>query len=257
MATNKGSEKTVNSKKIAAMALALITTAAVSVGVTLAFLTSKTDKVTNTFTGKSNLDVTIEEVFDKDSAADYAPGTSIQKEPYLVNTCSYDEYVSMQVGFYLYDNTGAAVEVTYPVFQSVVGTNAIAWNDTDWHQVSGDSAFTQFYYADGTDLIALTPGEQSPNLFTTVTPDADIETKIGTEFEGKDGNNYTLTGADTAGELPKFEIVVGGYAVSVDLSSGLADSDAESAAYQLKELMTANPVAGLAQAADNNNKFGA
>lgn len=257
MATNKGSEKKFNSKKAAAMALALITTAAVSIGVTLAFLTSKTEKVTNTFTGKSNLDVTIEEVFDKDSAADYAPGTSIQKEPYLVNTCNYDEYVSMQVGFYLYDNTGSAIEVTYPVFQSVVGTNAIEWNTTDWHQADGDDTFTQFYYADGTDLTALAPKAQTPHLFETVTPDTDIESKIGTTFRGKDGEEYTITGANSAAELPKFEIVVGGYAVSVDLTSGLDDTGAESAAFQLKELMTANPVSGLDQAADNNNKFGA
>lgn len=81
-------------KKYIALVLAFVLVAALSVGGTLAWLTAKTDAVTNTFT-TSDIDITLTETFNTDSnndstndtwQAQMIPGYSYTKDPKVTVT---------------------------------------------------------------------------------------------------------------------------------------------------------------------------
>lgn len=89
-------------KKYIALVLAFVLVAALSVGGTLAWLTAKTDAVTNTFT-TAGIDITLTETFNTDTnndgtndkwQAQMIPGYSYTKDPKVeVSTTSEDCYL--------------------------------------------------------------------------------------------------------------------------------------------------------------------
>ena len=94
-------------KKTLKSVLALVLVAVISIAGTLAFLQKKADQKKNVFLGSSGIDLTIQEPgFDanKDKAESYSPGSTITKDPYLVNTTTDDtsyEWVAMKVSYKL------------------------------------------------------------------------------------------------------------------------------------------------------------
>lgn len=84
-------------KSVVSMVVALSLTATVMVGATLAYLTDKTETLTNTFTiGKVSID--LEELsWDPDKADKLVPGTDIPKDPKVTNTGRNAAWVAVTV----------------------------------------------------------------------------------------------------------------------------------------------------------------
>lgn len=114
-------------KGLVSMVVSLMLVAVVMVGATLAYLTSTTDKVTNTFT-IGNVNIKLEEPkWNPDDAENLEPGAEVAKDPTVTNTGANDAYIAMSVdgmtamsaagfsatvneGWVLVDETGAPVE---------------------------------------------------------------------------------------------------------------------------------------------------
>lgn len=230
------------SKKRISMLVATAAVIAVSIGATYAFLTSETDKLENTFTPSDNIQVEIQEpnwTGDKDDNNDgqsgkekaekYTPNILIEKDPFLKNTTSSnshnDEYVAMELDYYIQDSTGKMQEVTYSEFKKIAsvysynGTELVEGFSHTWKASpkfeNGENDRFLYYGATG-NLCILPKNDTTIPLFDYV--------KINPELKLKDqnGNDVTITMKDVNGNsftvkgMPKFEIDVKGFAVQAD-----------------------------------------
>ena len=83
-------------KKITATAAAMVLSAGIAVGGTLAYLNSVTETKTNTFTSSKNITTTLTETeWLENSGKDYTPGDVIKKNPVMINESDQAVYLSL------------------------------------------------------------------------------------------------------------------------------------------------------------------
>lgn len=240
-------------KNFAVSFITLIIVVALSIGITLAILSTTSNDKSNVFTGAGGIKLTAEEpAWDgattpdpavsgatappngKTLAQNYYPGLEIPKDPALQNTSTdinaVDEYAAMRLDYqvkYLnkwysiskaeFDNI-AAVQ-----YKKTDGSYADGFNTTDWDiaAAAGDiEADTFFYYKKDGGVLA--KDAKTKTLFDRVViketlTGAPITTD--TDFEFTTGRSYTDTTLDTSAStftikgFPQFRIVIKGVAV--------------------------------------------
>lgn len=113
-----------NMKKILVLALAALLLVAVSVAGTVAYLTAKTDPVTNTFK-PSTLSVTLSEETPASNNRNIqmVPGTSVTKDPKVSYTTDVPAYVFVKVT----ETIGGDL-----IFDTYIGYDVITTGDNKW-----------------------------------------------------------------------------------------------------------------------------
>lgn len=156
-------------KKVLLIALAAILLVGASIGGTLAWLTAKTDTITNTFT-VGNITMSLSE-----TARTYkiVPGAEISKDPKITITAGSEKcYVFVKI-----DNN---LKLTINNAETVVGTpNIVADN---WKLIDGSTNIYAYYGGDTSPkAVDASETEQILEVFTQVTIDGDLvtETNIG------------------------------------------------------------------------------
>lgn len=87
-------------KKITATAAAMVLSAGIAVGGTLAYLNSVTETKTNTFTSSKNITTTLTETeWLENSGKDYTPGDVIKKNPVMINESDQAVYMAIKVDY--------------------------------------------------------------------------------------------------------------------------------------------------------------
>lgn len=156
-------------KKVLLIALAAILLVGASIGGTLAWLTAKTDTITNTFT-VGNIAMSLSETT---TAYKIVPGAEISKDPKITITAGSEKcYVFVKI-----DND---LKLTINGVETVVGTpNIVAAN---WKPIETNSNI-YVYYGEGIDpaIVDASTAAQELQVFTKVTiSGADVtETNIG------------------------------------------------------------------------------
>lgn len=218
-------------KKALGISLAVIAVAGVSVGITFALLTSKTEKLTNTFTMTPDIKLKLEEpkweLEGKKLAQNFAPGDKIPKDPTVSipseeNNQTDDEYVAAIAKYYIDRNADEKFtddeEVTYEELSkccaSITDFKTNDWNITPDKRV--------FYYStkktDGTyDFNKMKKGQAVP-LFTEVEV-----SKNGIRYTADDVAKYGIS-SSSVGKLKMFKIDVVAYGVQ---TSNISDPKAE------------------------------
>lgn len=250
-----------NSKGKIKMIIATIAVVSVCVGGTYAFLSAQTDKKENTFTPSENIKVQIQEPnWDADENGDgsygskeaqhYTANSKIEKDPSLTNTTlssnHNDEYLSLELGYYLEDSEGEKHEVTYSEFNKVakVISKDANGNETEgfkntWTALSSENSENGsndrfLYKGTAKELQIVAKDETTDTIFDYVQIDPALR------LENSDGSKNYINLTDVKGNkfralgLPKFEITVKGYAVQADNIS------VDEAKTELLNLMKAN-----------------
>lgn len=250
-----------NSKNKIKMLIATVAVVTVSIVGTLAFLTSQTEELNNTFTPTPNISVEIDEPnwdedengdghYGEEDAKNYTANQVIEKDPFLTNTSTAnthnDEYVSLELAYILEDINGEKHEVTYSEFTKVAKVyskdasgNKVEGFKGTWTALSEENSQygvnDRFYYkGESKDLEIVEKDSATDTIFDYV--------KINPELrlENKDGETNYIDLVGVKGEafqakgLPGFEITVKGYAVQTDNIS------VDEAKTELLNLMEAN-----------------
>ena len=190
-------EKTKRSNKLLKVTLsvvALILVAAVTYGITMAFLTAKSNDKTNVFTSGDNVDITINEPkYDLITDHTYKPGDIQDKDPSVENL-KEAAYVAMTVEFYAKEPGAADYTgpMTYKAFKEKYanigiekdGVFAAGEFNPQWY-ASADNSDTStklvFYYKGSNQdntLKAVDKGGKTEELFTKVRFNDDIATVV-------------------------------------------------------------------------------
>lgn len=145
-------------KSFISMIVALSLTATIMVGATLAYLTSKTETITNTFTvGNVNIDLE-ESDWDPENGKDLEPGAEVAKNPIVTNVGKNDAYVAVTVD--------GMDEMAAAGFSSKVNAGWVlvdaAGTPIEW---DGESLVDGIYVY---SVAALAAGEETPALFESV-----------------------------------------------------------------------------------------
>lgn len=159
-----------NKKKILTAVLAVCLVAAMTVGATLAYFTSKTEDVVNTFTvGNVDIDLT-EPSWNPDDGKDLQPGAVVKKDPKITNTGVGDGYVMIQV-------TGMDAMVDFSAEYDAANWTLV---DADGNvlPVPAGNALVDGYYVYNKG--ALAPGTSTPALFSEVVFNEDAAEVSGT-----------------------------------------------------------------------------
>lgn len=145
-----------NKKKtlIAAIVLLLV----LLIGGAVAYFTDTDDK-TNTFT-LGNIDIVLEEEFNKDDAKNIMPGDTVEKKPKVANEGKNNAYVFLEVVEPCYEGE-TIFDFETNEFWTVVGGERACSNGT---------ATTVYAYANEGELLAVSPDSATnTTLFNTVT----------------------------------------------------------------------------------------
>lgn len=190
-------EKTKRSNKLLKVTLsvvALILVAAVTYGITMAFLTAKSNDKTNIFTSGDNVDITINEPkYDLTVDHTYKPGDIQDKDPSVENL-KEEAYVAMTVEFYAKEPGAADYTgpMTYGDFKAQYANIGIEKDSVfaagefnpQWY-ASADNADAStrlvFYYKGdnaASELKAVANGGKTEELFTKVKFNDDIATVV-------------------------------------------------------------------------------
>lgn len=87
-------------KKITLTAAAMVLSAGLAVGGTLAYLNAVTETKTNTFTSSRNITTTLTETeWTSDSGKNYLPGDVIKKNPVMNNESDQPVYMAVKVDY--------------------------------------------------------------------------------------------------------------------------------------------------------------
>ncbi|MCL1799699.1 MAG: hypothetical protein FWG23_08205 [Eggerthellaceae bacterium] len=149
------------------MLLALV----VASGLTMAYLFTKTDPVTNEFTFAENIKAELEEPgWDPENATNLVPGMDIPKDPQITNTSENE--ISEWVGIRLVFTNGEGTPLSNTATdKNYVGTLldliTIDWNTTDWQLA--DTAMAGKVEQVWAYKYELAPGDTTSPLFTQVT----------------------------------------------------------------------------------------
>ena len=103
--------------KVTLSVVALVLVAAVTYGITMAFLTARSNDKTNVFTAGDNVDIIINEPnYDLITDHTYKPGDIQDKDPSVENL-KEESYIAMTVEFKVKDGTEDYVQKTYGEFK--------------------------------------------------------------------------------------------------------------------------------------------
>ena len=157
---------TLKKKRNLTILLSLVLVAAIAAGATLAYLSSKTEIIPNTFTFAENVrGLLTEPEWDPDEALELVPGAEIPKDPMITNISNngVDEYASIKLIFV----DGADAPLNDADMTKLMTLIAIDWNNTDW--TIADATMT-----DKTEQIwcyngKLAPAYTTAPLFTKIT----------------------------------------------------------------------------------------
>lgn len=95
--------KLTKKKTLAALCVALVLV--LTVGTTLAYLSTVTDQKTNVFTFSENVRATLTEPnWDASQGLQLVPGKTVRKDPMITNTGDVDEYVAIRIKFQYGEN---------------------------------------------------------------------------------------------------------------------------------------------------------
>lgn len=205
-------------KKLKLSILSLALVAVVGIGGTLAYLSSKTDPKTNTFTmGKGITGETEEPHWDPKEAEKFTPGQVIAKDPQIHNTSDESTdpvYAAATITYQMKNSEGTYVDCTYADLDKFINikTGDIEGFSNDWElndaktiayytkeKVAAKKSTTAIFDKVEIDKLALTPDQVASA--TGSNPQFDI-----TKYT-KEGVDYTIY------EMKDFQIVVQGYLV--------------------------------------------
>lgn len=240
--------KATSNKKLISKVLLGAFVLVLAVGGTLAYLSTVTEQVTNSFTflGSTDIDAEIDEGgWSEENAVNLAPGATITKEPTIINTSTatgMSEYVAIQVTFT--DNNGNTLSDEQ--MAELANIIEIDWDTTGaWVTESGNAlsgvspgstAQTIYYYANA--LSNVSGNNQTSKLFTTVTIKDSVTNDQLDWINSSTANEEGVTGLSGG-----FNIVVYGAAVQAEGFDGNVSStvaDPTLAYTELKALFTAN-----------------
>ena len=152
-----------------------------------AWLTAESDAITNTFTSSEKITIDLNEEFDKDAAAKYLPGDVLTKKPTVKNTsATTNAYAGIKVEFQKTVN-GVTTTITRADFEANYATHDAIPAGWDLIKTGANGEELYMYTTE------LAPNGSTPAIFTKVTVNGEIA-------------------VDAQGNLPKFDIVVTGYA---------------------------------------------
>ncbi|MBQ4397889.1 MAG: hypothetical protein II828_10240 [Clostridia bacterium] len=246
-------KKSKSLRKTLLLVTASVLTAAISVGVTLSYLTAKSNTKENTFTpSTSTISGKVKEPkFDADKNYYFSPGDVIPKNPMVENTSSEDSmFVGAKVRFYI-DPIGDGsheVQVSYETFSKFVtvyqgtgGTGSTGF-DTNWTSIDSgitDTLAKAFKFSGTSSGVAgeVKSGETTPAIFGSVTPskniyipDSDGAGKTAVTTSNAGTNDQLATIGDNLSSYQfsgfKFRIKVDAFGVAKDAEVGTL-SDAE------------------------------
>lgn len=233
-------------KKIAAAVAALVMTAAVTAGGTVAYLQSVTETKKNVFTSGKNITTELTETeWNENSGKEYTPGQVIAKNPVMKNDSKGNEAIYTAVRLDYINHEGAKTDYeSFKEYASVQSGLADGFNTADWKRIAVN--------ADGSEIwmyqTALAAGHSTNAIFDSVKVHTGITevwselTKTTNVYRVDEAGNKTLvqTASETydptvqyvddagnpvqAGTLPSFEINVTGFAVQ---ASGLSSETAQ------------------------------
>lgn len=263
--------------------VACVLAAALSVGITLAYLTAQTTKVTNTFTASGDISGNIQEPgFPSSGTVTYTPGDVVDKDPLVQNTSNVPMYVAVRLDYYIsFTSAGTYYRVPYTLFENYFGVNyANTTSSGNWEEITGSitskastpaaisaaGAKWSRYYFYKTQLTAnntstaqtattdyannVSLGYFSQPVFTTVTPSGDIllgstTNATNTTYEGKLYYNKTSGSPNYKGKkYPKMDFKI------IITGFGTDVEDAGSAKTDLIALLNATDIDTLSGSTD-------
>lgn len=167
-----------NSRKKTTVILSSILVVVIAIGLTLAFLATKTDEVSNVFTFAENIRARIDEPnWNKDDAKNLIPGYEVKKDPMITNLSGngVDEYAAIKVTF----TDGTGTKLSDGDTLKLLNMLDITWNNS-WTLKSGTltTAAGKVTAATAEQIYVhnnvLTPGAVSDPVFSSVTIKGDI-----------------------------------------------------------------------------------
>lgn len=230
-------------KRITLTAAAMVLSAGLATGGTLAYLNSVTETKTNTFTSSKNISTTLTETdWTEDSGKNYIPGDVIRKNPVMTNDSDEAIYMAIKVDYT--DNLGNLMSAgDFEKYAEITD-----YNTDDWEKVAVNS--------DGSEIwihkTAVDAGKSTDALFNNVKVNAQITeewstlaktttiykcdadgNKIGVIDVSKEEYDPTVIYKDQdgnivdAGTLPTFNIKVTGFAVQASTFSDYKEAQPE------------------------------
>ena len=202
-------------KKITLTAAAMVLSAGLAVGGTLAYLNAVTETKTNTFTSSRNITTTLTETeWTSDSGKNYLPGDVIKKNPVMNNESDQPVYMAVKVD-YLDDNGNLMSAEEFKKYASITDYDNDNWKMATVN--SGES--TEALFNNVTVNTGITEEWSSAAKTTTIYKcDADGN-KLSIIDTTKEQYDPTVVYKDadgnivSAGTLPTFNIKVTGFAV--------------------------------------------
>lgn len=131
-------------KKNLTIILSVVLVAAIAIGLTLAYLFSRTDPVTNVFTFAENIRGDLEEPnWDSDNALNLVPGKKVEKDPQITNTSTnaVTEYAAIKLTF----QNGKGEKLTDAQTATLLGMLDIDWSN-NWALKEGTSTSAEQIY---------------------------------------------------------------------------------------------------------------
>lgn len=230
-------------KKITATAAAMVLSAGIAVGGTLAYLNSVTETKTNTFTSSKNITTTLTETeWLENSGKDYTPGDVIKKNPVMINESDQAVYMAIKVDYADADGNLMSAE-TFKKYAAVTD-----YDKTNWEMVSSNKDGSEIWvYKKAVDANSSTEALfNNVEVYTGITEEWSELTKKTTIYKcDEDGNKIGIVDVTTeqydptvvyrdaednivdAGTLPTFNIKVTGFAVQASTFADYKEAQPE------------------------------
>ena len=150
-------------KKITLTAAAMVLSAGLAVGGTLAYLNAVTETKTNTFTSSRNITTTLTETeWTSDSGKNYLPGDVIKKNPVMNNESDQPVYMAVKVD-YLDDKGNLMSAEEFKKYATITD-----YDNDNWKMATVNSDGSEVWIY----MTAVEAGESTEALFNNVTVNA-------------------------------------------------------------------------------------
>ena len=194
-------------KKITLTAAAMVLSAGLAVGGTLAYLNAVTETKTNTFTSSRNITTTLTETeWTSDSGKNYLPGDVIKKNPVMNNESDQPVYMAVKID-YLDDKGNLMSAEEFKKYASITD-----YDNDNWKMATVNSNGSEVW-------IYMTEEWSSAAKTTTIYKCDAYGNKLSIIDTTKEQYDPTVIYKDadgnivSAGTLPTFNIKVTGFAV--------------------------------------------
>lgn len=193
--------------KVTLSVVALVLVAAVTYGITMAFLTARSNDKTNVFTAGDNVDIIINEPnYELITDHTYKPGDIQDKDPSVENL-KEESYIAMTVEFKVKDGTEDYVQKTYGEFKDYAHFGIMSGGNFVADTVNGQW-FANANNADtSTKLVYYYKGDNAEDMLKAVATDASTE-ELFTKVQFNE-NIATVVNA----KAPDVQILINAYAV--------------------------------------------